>query len=739
MNNCTSPATSFEALTIFLASTSLVGLLIQGLAPRRLLKAVPQPVVLLVVYIVIGVVLRIVDPQGVENGLDAAIDPEAIQALFLPILMFSELFRLNARAFFVVLNQLLLLIGPGVVLGAFLTALFPWQIMPSRPRFSFQLAMSFGAMLSTTDPIAIIITINELAAPRRVAAVVGGESLLNDGTSIVLVTLFLDLQRGGQVDTGEVVYFIFNQLVFSVLFGIGMGAFSVAVIRIVRNDANTLTSLMVIMPFFTFILSAYYLESSGVLSIIPLGIILNVYGRSMIYEHVARIEQLFDQLNFIATGWLYGVSGLVVGTILASSSIKAEDWASLFCLYVWINLVRILVIFLFLPALQRLGYGFNPRESFVLAWGGLRGAVGLTLAMSIERSPGVSSRDGSLVAFFMAGSILLMLINGISTPYVLKYLRLDSKPNDKLIHAIQTKMSGECLTALLRAGCESEQAHVLAFGCTEDEYQGVSPPASDPSHTDEASTAQHQHTGKRVQLNVLQEQRRHVVSAQRRIYGSLLSRNLLTREGWYILDRAADQQLENNQFSLDQFRYVVDGVAKRVKILTKISEMKGCVLCCSNSSTTRNSTVCCSNHSKSNRVSYGLLHYLFTHATEDVGSFLERQYGVTGMDAQEEVQSLDETTLLGVEDDIEGAENQCLPGLFDHQRSFGMNFTAEDWVYQFLAASWGFIYAQQDSKEVIAQMFTIKDWSLFQNERNALETEIGEGCTLPAMFINAVA
>ena len=141
----------FAPHMVFLTSTSLVGLLIQGLAPRPLLRAVPQPVVLLMVFVIIGVVVQLLDPSGVAQGLNNAVDPDAIQALFLPVLMFSELFRMNTRAFFIVLNQLLLLIGPGVVLGAFLIGLFPWWIMPSRPLFSFELAMSFGAMLSTVS------------------------------------------------------------------------------------------------------------------------------------------------------------------------------------------------------------------------------------------------------------------------------------------------------------------------------------------------------------------------------------------------------------------------------------------------------------------------------------------------------------------------------------------------------------------------------------------------------------
>jgi CPA1 family monovalent cation:H+ antiporter len=126
--------------------------------------------------------------------------------------------------------------------------------------------------------------VNELAAPKRLAALVGGESLLNDGTSIVLVTLFLQLNQGGPISADQLVLFIFNQLVFSLLLGTLMGLFSLVFIRVVRNDSSTLTTFIVMVPFMTYMLSSYYMESSGVLSIVPLGVILNDFGRGMMIE-----------------------------------------------------------------------------------------------------------------------------------------------------------------------------------------------------------------------------------------------------------------------------------------------------------------------------------------------------------------------------------------------------------------------------------------------------------------------
>jgi NhaP-type Na+/H+ or K+/H+ antiporter len=153
--NPNSSVNSFANVMMFLTITAIVASAVQGLAPKKLLKKLPQPIIMMVLYLIAGVVSRVIAPGPVSFGVKAMVDPTMIQTLFLPVLMCSELFRMNTRAFFIVLWQLLLLIGPGLMLGAALTAVFPYVIMPSRPLFSWNLSMAFGGMLATTDPIAM--------------------------------------------------------------------------------------------------------------------------------------------------------------------------------------------------------------------------------------------------------------------------------------------------------------------------------------------------------------------------------------------------------------------------------------------------------------------------------------------------------------------------------------------------------------------------------------------------------
>jgi NhaP-type Na+/H+ or K+/H+ antiporter len=125
--------------------------------------------------------------------------------------------------------------------------------------------------------------------------------------------------------------------------------------------------------------------------------------------------------------------------------------------------VRFAMVISFYPILKRTGYGFSLHEAILLSFGGLRGAVGLTLALYIKgQLNGIGDkRSAALVEFFMAGSILLMMANGILAPVLLKKLKLDTKPNENLMEALQQKMAEECTDVLTAAGVEYRLAQYL--------------------------------------------------------------------------------------------------------------------------------------------------------------------------------------------------------------------------------------------------------------------------------------
>jgi len=107
---------------------------------------------------------------------------------FLPGLLFLDSYNFNVYLFKQSFSQLVAFAFPMVLFGTFLTALSAYYLLPYG--WSFDLCMTFGAILGATDPVAVAVLMNDLGAPSRLKVHIAGESLLNDGSAMVFFTIF---------------------------------------------------------------------------------------------------------------------------------------------------------------------------------------------------------------------------------------------------------------------------------------------------------------------------------------------------------------------------------------------------------------------------------------------------------------------------------------------------------------------------------------------------------------------
>lgn len=112
---------------------------------------------------------------------------------------------------------------------------------------------------------------------------------------------------------------------------------------------------------------------------------------------------------------------------LISSTIQGRDWGYLFLLYLIVNVARFLGVFLFFPTLARGPYGISWRQAMLLSWGGLRGAVSLTLSMAVSQQEEIPLETRARISFLTAGIVLLtILINGSTCKLLLRMLKLNN-------------------------------------------------------------------------------------------------------------------------------------------------------------------------------------------------------------------------------------------------------------------------------------------------------------------------
>lgn len=121
-------------------------------------------------------------------------DPSLLLDAFLPALVFGDIMNINMHGAKRSMWECFVLACPGVLIGTALTAAAAKLIFPYG--WSWALSLTVGAILSATDPVAVTALMKEVGCDPRLTMVIGGESLMNDGTAIVVFKLFYHLHRG---------------------------------------------------------------------------------------------------------------------------------------------------------------------------------------------------------------------------------------------------------------------------------------------------------------------------------------------------------------------------------------------------------------------------------------------------------------------------------------------------------------------------------------------------------------
>lgn len=162
----------------------------------RVAPWLPYTPTLLMVGVLTASLDQVLEIDHVHQSLRKweAIDGHLLLFIFLPPLLFADCMGLQWTLIRRCVAQCCVLAGPGVVLGALLNALFAKFVLPYN--WDWNLALSYGAVQAATDPVAVVALLNELGAPPSLTMIISGESLLNDGTAIVVWSFFFGQVQG---------------------------------------------------------------------------------------------------------------------------------------------------------------------------------------------------------------------------------------------------------------------------------------------------------------------------------------------------------------------------------------------------------------------------------------------------------------------------------------------------------------------------------------------------------------
>ncbi|MGD8753267.1 MAG: Na+/H+ antiporter [Anaerolineales bacterium] len=344
---------------------------------------------------------------------DLNITGELILALFVPPLIFEAALHIGWTSLRKNLLPILLLAAPGVLIATFIVG----RIVTLRLDIPLALALAFGALISATDPVAVIAFFRSLGVSKRLAVLVEGESLLNDGIAIVIFTIAVGLASGGETDLTllDAVWEFIRVAGGGVIIGLVLGGL-VSLLLSRLDDSIIETTMTMTVAFGAYVLAETF-HMSGILAVVSAGVYVGSVGLKNISPTTQiALDNFWEFLSFVANSIVFLLIGLRINII--------DLWTRPILISIGIAILAIiisrsLVVYLMSWLSTRFGNHIPIKYRHVMFWGGLRGAVSLALALSLE---GPGAEQIRLMTFGVV--LFTLLVQGLSIESLIKRLNL---------------------------------------------------------------------------------------------------------------------------------------------------------------------------------------------------------------------------------------------------------------------------------------------------------------------------
>jgi len=244
----------------------------------------------------------------------------------------------------------------------------------------FMHALLFGALISPTDPIAVLSILKSAGISKSLETKIAGESLFNDGVAVVVFITILQLaQPDSSLEFSNILMLFSKEAIGGILLGMAIGWIGYKIFASIDNyQVEVLITLAIVMGGYTL---AHFLHVSGPLAMVAAGIITGNHGRkfgmsAMTVEYVDKFWEIIDE---ILNATLFVLIGLELLVIETNANIVIVG----FMLIIVSLMARYISVYI--PSLAiRLKEKITQRTLLILTWGGLRGGISIALALSIQ-------------------------------------------------------------------------------------------------------------------------------------------------------------------------------------------------------------------------------------------------------------------------------------------------------------------------------------------------------------------
>ncbi len=325
---------------------------------------------------------------------DMVLTPELLFYIFLPILIFESAFNINIRRMLDSSWAITALAVGAVFVSAFTIAGLLFFAMPLIGiQIPFVIALMFGAVISATDPVAVLALFKEFGVPKRLAMIFEGESLFNDGTAIALFLVLLGVATEGFHGFDTVLHGgveLVLMIVLGIVFGLVVAALFARILRLTKSNEFVTVTLLIISAHIVFILTeainhSGYIHVSSIIATAVAGLFLGNYSRHLLEPKLDEyLTKLIDHMAFVVNSLVFIMAGL----LFASAGIAIQElWAPILVTVLVVAVARAVSVYsVVLPLnLTKVEAPIPPAWRKLLAWGSIRGALSIIIVMTIPK------------------------------------------------------------------------------------------------------------------------------------------------------------------------------------------------------------------------------------------------------------------------------------------------------------------------------------------------------------------
>jgi len=347
----------------------------------------PNTIGIMIISLFMSIVLLLVGKLGWSdlifhaNQVLRSIDfHDALMQGMLSFLLFAGALHVNIND----LKQQQVVIGVlatfGVIASTFLLGTLSWVVLHAlNIPLSYIYCLLFGALISPTDPIAVIGILKNARVPKTLETKIAGESLFNDGIGVVVFLVILGIAVGGEeVSFSSISLLFIQEAIGGIVFGLALGTLTYFLLKDVDNyQLEVLLTLAAVMGGYAL---CTWLHISGPIAVVVAGLFIGNHGRRLAMSDKSRqhLDTFWELIDEVLNAVLFVLIGLEV-LLLA---LKTEYFLAALAIIPLVLFARYVSVGMPILLLSRTRK-FTPGVVQIMTWGGLRGGISVALALSL--------------------------------------------------------------------------------------------------------------------------------------------------------------------------------------------------------------------------------------------------------------------------------------------------------------------------------------------------------------------